>query len=361
MKAVRGLLKLAALVVGGVVTFVSLMALTGSFVSNGWARGGIALVIAVAVPLVIVELALRRPADKQAGVITDLLALTYMGFSLAFVGAAHAQSRPLLQTEGRRLEAAGMKRVAQVAYLLAGGADPEAAPVVVAVEKPQAVAPEAPTALRAGDGKERTPAQIFTDFAPSVVTISVKGMMGEGGGTGFLIDANGTIGTNHHVISHAEKIQVKLMDGTVADEVEVLVENEGQDLALLRIKTKHALAPVVLGDSDKIVVGERAVSIGNPLGLEHTLTDGVVSSRRVIEGKKMIQMSTPVSPGNSGGPLFNARGEVIGVSTAIYLGGSPLAQNLNLAMPINDLKAMLRTEYPGRRKAGEESSKGGRW
>lgn len=360
MKAVRGLLKLAALVVGGAVTFVSLMALTGSFVSNGWARCGIAIVVALVVPLVLVELALRgRPADKQAGVITDMLALTYMGFSLAFVGAAHAYSRPLLQSEGRRLEGAGMKRVAQVAYVLAGGADPKAAPVVV-VEKPQMQPPpEAPVALRAGDGKERTPAQIFTDFAPSVVTISVKGMLGEGGGTGFLIDANGTIGTNYHVIAHAEKLEVKLMDGTIADEVELLVENQPQDLALLRIKTKHALAPVVLGDSDKLVVGERAVSIGNPLGLEHTLTDGVVSSRRVIEGKKMIQMSTPVSPGNSGGPLFNARGEVIGVTTANY--GALLGQNLNLAMPINDLKAMIRAEYPGRHKVGEESAKGGRW
>jgi S1-C subfamily serine protease len=138
----------------------------------------------------------------------------------------------------------------------------------------------------------------------------------------------------------------------VVEQIEILVTNQTQDLALLHVKAGKPLPPVMLGDSDKITVGERAVSIGNPLGLDHTLTDGLVSARRVIEGRKMIQMSTPVSPGNSGGPLFNSRGEVIGLTTAIYAGGSPLAQNLNLAMPINDLKAMLESEYPGRHKPG---------
>ena len=363
MKAVRGLLKLTALVVGGAVTFVSLMAVAGEFVGNEWLRGGIALVVTIGVPLVLVELALRGRAPgnerstKQAGVITDLFALTYLGFALAFVGVAHAATKPMLSSEGERLDSAGMPRMAQLAYLLAGQT-PDERPVAIVEAKP--VVAEPPPVMRAGDGKERTPAQIFSDFAPSVVTIGVRGMLGEGGGTGFLIDSNGTIGTNYHVIDDAEKLTVKLMDGTVADEVEILAENKEQDLALLRIKIKAKLSPVALGDSDKIVVGERAISIGNPLGLEHTLTDGVVSARRVHEGKKMIQMSTPVSPGNSGGPLFNTRGEVIGITTAGYMGG--MAQNLNLAMPINDLKAMIKKDYPGRHKLGEQSSsQGGRW
>ncbi len=360
MNTARGLLKLAALLVGGVVTFVSLMALAGPYVGNGWARGGLAVLAAVVVPLVIVELALRgRTANQQRGVASDVLALCYLGFALAFVGVAHGQTRPLLENEGTRLDAAGMTKLSKVAYLLAGGGAPPPAPV--AVTKPTVTTPSETPALRAGDGKERTPAQLFKEFAASVVTVSVRGPLGEGGGTGFLLDAAGTIGTAEHVIAGATKIEVKLMDGTIADTVEILVENEPGDLALLRIKAKALPVPVVLGDSEKVTVGERAVSIGNPLGLEHTLTDGVVSSRRVIEGRKMIQMSTPVSPGNSGGPLFNSRGEVIGVSTAIYIGGSPLAQNLNLATPINDLKAMIRTEYPGRHAVGETSAKGGTW
>jgi S1-C subfamily serine protease len=210
----------------------------------------------------------------------------------------------------------------------------------------------------AGDGKERNPAQIFTEFAPSVVTISIKQRMGEGGGTGFVVSPDGVIATNHHVIEDADTVEVKLMDGTVLGEVEILVADEMKDLALIKVTPKAPLPVVILGDSDKVTVGERAVSIGNPLGLDHTLTDGLVSARRVIQGRKMIQMSVPVSPGNSGGPLFNMKGEVIGVTTAVYTGGSMFggAQNLNLAMPINDLKAMIATEYPGRHKPGSSAT-----
>ncbi len=379
MTFLRGILKVVALACGAFITVVSLMAVAGAYTDNGWARASLAIVVALLVPLLLVERILARlQPDRMKGVTTDVLSLIYVAFPLVFVGVAHGASRPLLQDEGQRLERAGMTRMAKAAYLLAGGspaapaaATPEVAkpaepatskpPEPVAEGKPKAPEPKPAEPLRPGDGKERTPAQIFAEFAPSVVTISIKGPLGEGGGTGFLIDGAGTIGTNHHVIDEATEIKVKLMDGTIADEVEILAENEAQDLALLRIKTPKQLAPVALGDSDKVTVGERAVSIGNPLGLEHTLTDGAISARRMLQGKRMIQMSTPVSPGNSGGPLFNIRGEVIGVSTGVYHGHSMLAQNLNLAMPINDLRAMIRPDYPGRRKAGQQSAKGGRW
>ncbi len=379
MKLARGILKVLALAGGIFITVVSLMALAGIFIDNGWARAAIAIVVALGVPLFLVERILARlEPDKMKGVTTDVLALVYVAFALVFVGIAHGSSRPLLQDEGQRLERAGMPRMAKVAYLLAGGSPaapaapaPDAPKPTEAVAAPKPPAAEAgpkaaeaagkPAELRPGDGKERTPAQIFSEFAPAVVTISIKGPLGEGGGTGFVIDDAGTIGTNYHVIDGATEIKVKLMDGTVAEEIEVLAENEAQDLALLKIKTSGKLVPVVLGDSEKVTVGERAVSIGNPLGLEHTLTDGLISARRMLQGKRMIQMSTPVSPGNSGGPLFNLRGEVIGVSTGVYHGHSMLAQNLNLAMPINDLRAMIRSDYPGRRKAGQQAAKGGRW
>ena len=374
MKLVGGIVKLLALIGGAIVTFVGLSAIAGTFVANGWARLGIALGVGLLVPFVVAEIALSRVAlDKRRGVTSDVLAVMYAAFALVFVGVMHGPSRPLLQKEGDRLAHSGWKQTAKLSWALAGGRGPyvEEVPIVALTpkketEKEKAKEPEKPapkSELRAGDGKERTPSQLFTEFAPSVVTVSVKGPMGEGGGTGFIIDTAGTIGTNYHVVQNATEIKVKLMDGTVIEDLEILVENEPGDLALIRIKTDHALPPVALGDSDKITVGERAVSIGNPLGLEHTLTDGLISARRVMQGRKMIQMSTPVSPGNSGGPLFNSRGEVIGVSTAIFLGGSPLAQNLNLATPINDLRAMLKDQYPGRHKVGEAgpSGNGGRW
>ena len=404
MTFARGILKAIALLGGAFISVVSLMALAGVYIDFGWARAAIAIVVALGAPLFLVERILARlTPDRMKGVTTDVLAIVYVAFALVFVGALHAQARPLLQDEGQRLELADMPRMAEAAYFLAGGRPAAAAPAEVATAT-ATVAPKAagadakqaeadarpgdakatdakpgdakpgdakpgdakpaearPAEPRPGDGKERTAAQIFAEFAPAVVTISVKNPLGEGGGTGFVLDRAGMIATNHHVIDGATEIKVKLMDGTIADEVEILEEDEAHDLALLQIKTKHELVPVALGDSEKVMVGERAVSIGNPLGLDHTLTDGVISARRMLQGKRMIQMSTPVSPGNSGGPLFNSRGEVIGVSTGIYHGHSMLAQNLNLAMPINDLRAMIRPEYQGRHKVGQAPAKGGRW
>jgi serine protease Do len=146
---------------------------------------------------------------------------------------------------------------------------------------------------------------------------------------------------------------VKLADGTIAKDVEILDESEELDLALLRIRTPAKLVPVTLGDSGKIAVGERVVAIGNPLGLEHTLTEGVIAARRTPQDKRMIRISAPVSRGGSGGPLFNSRGEVIGVSAGVVRGHSMLA------MPIDDLRAMIRADYPGRHRAGRPPAKGG--
>jgi S1-C subfamily serine protease len=114
---------------------------------------------------------------------------------------------------------------------------------------------------------------------------------------------------------------------------------------VLRIKPPKQPA-VALGDSDKVAVGERAAAIGNPLGLEPTLIEGVISARRAPPGKRMIQISAPVARGNAGGPLLNSRGEVIGVSTGVYQGRSMLA------IPINDLRAMLGADDPKRSRAG---------
>ncbi len=197
-----------------------------------------------------------------------------------------------------------------------------------------------------------------------MVTISVHTAQYEGGGTGFLIDADGTIATNHHVIEGATRVQVKFLSGSVFEDGDLLVDDEKADLALLRIDLTRPLdgsrvdvKPLGLGNSDDVVVGEHAIVIGNPLGLESTLTDGLVSSRRVYEGRPWIQFSAPISSGNSGGPILNMRGEVIGVTTASIASGR-VAQNLNLAVPINELKKLIRTEYPNRRKLGGGSATG---
>lgn len=120
--------------------------------------------------------------------------------------------------------------------------------------------------------------------------------------------------------------------------------------------------PIPFGDSDDVTVGQRAVAIGNPLGLEHTLTDGIVSQRRVYEGRKVIQVSVPLSPGNSGGPLMNMSGKAIGVSTAKLGNAYNRGDALNLAVPINKLDEMIDGEYPGKHEVGEEDpSDKGTW
>jgi len=91
------------------------------------------------------------------------------------------------------------------------------------------------------------------------------------------------------------------------------------------------------------------------LGLEHTLTDGLISARRLYEGRQWIQISVPISPGNSGGPLFNMRGEVVGINTAQLGGPMARAQNLNLAVPVNELKRLMKPNYPNKRKLGDPS------
>jgi S1-C subfamily serine protease len=181
-----------------------------------------------------------------------------------------------------------------------------------------------------------------------------------GGGTGFLIDKHGTIATNQHVVNGAKRVRVTFMQGAVFEAPELLIEDASVDLALLRVTLAKpdagdpvAVAPTELGDSEAIVVGERAISIGNPLGLDHTLTDGLISARRVYEGRHWIQTSVPISPGNSGGPLFNLKGQVIGVTTASLGDIFGRAQNLNLAVPANILKQLLKDKYPAKRRFGD--------
>ncbi|MCA9719635.1 MAG: trypsin-like peptidase domain-containing protein, partial [Myxococcales bacterium] len=220
-------------------------------------------------------------------------------------------------------------------------------------EKPaDAKAPVKPV-KPAGDRKAQSPAELFSSYAPSVVTIKVSGLRGNGAGTGFFVDDKGTVATNQHVIDHADAVSVKFFDGSTNAKVELIAEDADMDLALLHVELDGPSTPVVLGDSDGVTVGEEVIVIGNPLGLEHTLTDGLVSSRRLYKGKKFIQMSAPVSPGNSGGPVFNGYGDVVGVTVAKVMMG--LGENLNLAIPVNELKKMLEAEHDAPRRFGASS------
>lgn len=183
-------------------------------------------------------------------------------------------------------------------------------------------------------------AQIAEKALPSVVLIEVVRHDGERGlGTGFVIWADGRIATSRHVIAGAKFAVVTLHDGRKFDNVEVSSEDEAHDLAIIRVGARD-LPVLVLADSDKVKAGEPVVAIGHPLGLGNTVSDGLVSSvREVGPNLKVLQISAPISPGSSGGPLFNDRAEVIGVAFRSSQVGE--VQNLNFGMPSNYLKPML--------------------
>jgi S1-C subfamily serine protease len=206
----------------------------------------------------------------------------------------------------------------------------------------------------AAAGSSYTAPELLQLWAPSVVTIRATRPRGPGGGSGFVIDDQGTVATSFHVIRDATEVRIELADGTGIGEVVLLAEDEERDVALLRIPGDQAPKPVILGDSETVAVGDPAVSIGNPLGLDCTLNVGSVSARREYRGQAWIEVSAPASPGNSGGPLFNMGGQVVGI-TARAVAWSP-AQNLNLAIPINELKKMIKPTYPNRRAFGDDDA-----
>ena len=159
-------------------------------------------------------------------------------------------------------------------------------------------------------------------------------------GSGFIISADGYIFTNNHVVEQADKILVKLSDGREY-KAEMIGRDAKTDLALIKIKPSNSLPIADIGDSDKLRVGEWVVAIGNPFGLEQTVTAGIVSAKGRVIGAgpydNFIQTDASINPGNSGGPLFNMEGKVIGINTAIVSQG----QGIGFAIPISMAKSIL--------------------
>ncbi len=153
-------------------------------------------------------------------------------------------------------------------------------------------------------------------------------------GSGFIIDRDGYIVTNNHVIEDADEIQVKLKNGDEYD-AEIVGRDPNTDLALIKIRSGNNLPFIKSGDSDILKVGQWVVAIGSPFGLEHTVTAGIVSAKGRVIGSgpydDFIQTDASINPGNSGGPLLDLNGEVIGINTAIIASG----QGIGFAIPIN--------------------------
>ena len=158
-------------------------------------------------------------------------------------------------------------------------------------------------------------------------------------GSGFVISADGYILTNNHVVDKAKDIKVAFADGRVL-EAKLIGRSPEIDIALIKVEAS-GLPAVKLGDSDVLEVGDWVMAIGNPFGLSHTVTAGIVSAKGRVIGvgpyDNLIQTDAAINPGNSGGPLFNTKGEVVGINTIIIATG----QNLGFAVPINMVKEVL--------------------
>jgi len=211
------------------------------------------------------------------------------------------------------------------------------------------------------DREEQSNVNVFKQSSPSVVNISTRkaiaaqgrnvtlnmGRIQSGTGSGFLWDSNGHVVTNYHVVEDSSVVRVRLTDGTEWN-AQILGKAPEFDLAVLKIDApKERLRPLALGRSDNLEVGQKVYAIGNPFGLDQTLTTGIVSglgreidsqSGGVIRG--VVQTDAAINPGNSGGPLLDSQGRLIGVNTAI-ISRSGASAGVGFAVPVNTVRAAV--------------------
>jgi len=183
------------------------------------------------------------------------------------------------------------------------------------------------------------PADIYKKDSPAVVLIEINNEKGEvtAAGSGFLVSADGKILTNYHVVAHSKQATVRLGNKDAYDAVDVLDIDKRKDIALIKIKAVD-LPFLSIGKSSTVGVGDPIFSLSTPLGLlQNTLSNGIVSGIREGDGYRYFQVTAPISHGSSGGPIFDAKGEVIGIAVMTISEG----QNLNFAVPIDYAKGML--------------------
>jgi len=230
-------------------------------------------------------------------------------------------------------------------------APPAAAVAEAPVTPPPAAAPPAGPAsgqgfYSVGGGllKERSVRELAAELGAAVVQVRTPA----GLGSGFFINEDGFLITNFHVTEDETQISVEVfqqkngeLERQVYKQVKIVALNKFGDLALLKVEDKEApkFAHVSLGDSDTLAVGERVFAIGSPLGLERSVTEGIVSTKtRQLQGNLYLQTTAQINPGNSGGPLFNLRGEVVGVTNMKITSG----EGLGFAIPVDAVLFFLK-------------------
>ena len=210
-------------------------------------------------------------------------------------------------------------------------------------------------AAPAYDAEEQNNIAVYKRVLPSVVNITSTTLVfnffygtvpQQGQGSGFVLNKNGDVLTNYHVVAGANRGVEVMLSNKRRYKAQVVGTDRVHDLALLKIDAPD-LEPVTLADSGGLAVGQKVYAIGNPFGLTGTMTRGIISSIRSIRGSEgspiedAIQTDAAINPGNSGGPLLNSRGEVIGINTMIASNGADQSSGIGFAIPINTAKAVL--------------------
>lgn len=215
--------------------------------------------------------------------------------------------------------------------------------IVASISTVHAAKPKIPaTTATSSSALDEGAIKIVEKVKPSLVKITQMGRDGADGlGSGFIISEDGLIATNLHVVGEARRLQVETSDGKTFEVKAIHASDHRGDLAILKVEAK-GLKPLLLGDSDQAKQGQPIVAMGNPRGLAFSVVQGVVSAIREVEGNSMIQIAVPIEQGNSGGPLLDRQGQVLGLLTLKSL----RTENLGFAMPVNLLKKLLAKPNP---------------
>ncbi len=202
--------------------------------------------------------------------------------------------------------------------------------------------------------EELTNIGVYKRALPSVVNVTSSALAFDffygvvpqsGQGSGFILTKDGRILTNYHVIENAQQVEVTLSDKHKY-KAQIILQDKSHDMALLQINASN-LTPAALSESRDLQVGQNVYAIGNPFGLNGTMTTGIISSIRSVKEpqgatiENALQTDAAINPGNSGGPLLNSRGEVIGMNTLIATGGAEQSSGIGFAIPVDTIKAVL--------------------
>src|SRR5215510_6529961 len=232
-------------------------------------------------------------------------------------------------------------------------AEPSPASPETGVTRPEHVELAQASGPQPLDTEEQLNVTVYKKALPSVVNITSTAVAfdffygpvpHQGAGSGFVIDGEGHILTNYHVIENARQVEVTTSDKKKY-KAQIVGTDPAHDLAVIQIPAK-GVPKAEIGDSKNLIVGQKVFAIGNPFGLSGTMTRGIISSIRSVRGPRgfideAIQTDAAINPGNSGGPLLNSRGQVIGINSMILTGGVDQSAGIGFAIPINTAKSVL--------------------